>query len=52
MADFSASVPMWIIIASAIIWLGLGCYMAFLGVVQTRLVRTMRQIEALRDDQE
>lgn len=52
MTEFTASVPMWLIIASAIIWLGLGGYMAFLGAVQKRLARIMRQIEALRDDQQ
>lgn len=40
----------WLMAASAAIWLGLGCYMAWLGFIQAALAKRCRQLELERDE--
>lgn len=40
----------WLFLANAIVWIGLGCYLIFLGLGQKRLAENLRQLEILRDE--
>lgn len=40
----------WLFAANAIIWLGLGCYAAFLGFSQRNISRRLKQMELMRND--
>lgn len=40
----------WLMAASAVIWSGLGCYVAFLGVTQKGIQKQLQQLEILRHD--
>lgn len=40
----------WLVIANAVVWLGLGGYLAFLGVAQKNLEKALRGAELNSDD--
>lgn len=40
----------WVMAASAVIWLGIGGYMAFLAMRQAALARRCKQLELWRDE--
>lgn len=40
----------WLLAANAVIWLGIGCYLALLGRVQVGLARRLQQLELWRDE--
>lgn len=40
----------WLIAAAAIIWIGFGCYLAFLALKQRRLAAHIRQLERLNNE--
>lgn len=49
MASFQPDQQTWLIIANAVIWLGLGCYIAFLGHTQHKLAKRCLQRDAIDD---
>ena len=40
----------WVVAANAAVWLGLGAYLAFMGVAQRRLAARLAQLELLNHD--
>lgn len=40
----------WVVGANAAVWLGLGAYLAFMGVAQRRLAARLAQLELLNHD--
>ncbi|KHK04286.1 CcmD family protein [Desulfovibrio sp. TomC] len=36
--------------ANVLVWVGIGCYVAFLATSQTRLERRLKRLEILNDD--
>lgn len=42
----------WLMAANAAIWLGIGCYAAFLGAKQKRLALRLKQFEVLREEED
>ncbi|MEA4855757.1 MAG: CcmD family protein [Solidesulfovibrio sp.] len=36
--------------ANVIVWVGIGCYVAFLAVTQKRLEKRLKRLEVLHDD--
>lgn len=36
--------------ANVIVWVGIGCYVAFLAVSQKRLIRRLKRLEVLNND--
>lgn len=40
----------WVVAANAAVWLGLGAYLAFMGVTQRRLAARLAQLELLNND--
>lgn len=42
---------LWLAGASAVIWFGIGAYLAFLAVQQKNLVRRLRQMELWRGEE-
>lgn len=43
---------MWIVYASAAVWIGIGLYATFIACAQRSLARKLARIEELRDDQD
>lgn len=39
-----------VIAANIVVWLGLGCYLAFLGLRQRQIARRLKQLELLEED--
>lgn len=40
----------WVVVANAAVWLGLGTYLAFIGMAQRRLAVRLAQLELLNND--
>lgn len=47
-----ANALIWLMAACAIIWFGIGAYLAFLGFAQRSLKKSLRQLEQLCHDQQ